>query len=105
LELVYDPLSQQLLEVYQLLAPAEAFADEERQRRDWFWQGVIHLRQRNGEKALECFIRARVPGGEDGPLALLLARAQEEIATPESRPVRLIREFTNEGRARLLERL
>ncbi len=66
---------------------------------------MIHLRQRNGEEALECFSRARVPGGEDGPLALLLARAQEEIATPESRPVRLIREFTNEGRARLLERL
>jgi hypothetical protein len=105
LDLVYDPLSRQLLEVYQLLAPEAGFPEDERQRRDWFWQGVIHLRQRNGEAALECFSRARVPGAEDPPLALLLARAQEEIASPESRPRRLIREFTDEGRARLLERL
>jgi class 3 adenylate cyclase len=105
LEQVYDPLSCQLLEVYQLLAPAEAFSDEERQRRDCFWQGIIQLRQRNFEGALESFSRARVPGGEDAPLALLLERAREEGATPGARPMRLIREFTDEGRARLLERL
>jgi len=105
LELVYDPLSQGLREVCQLLAPTEGFSEEERQRRDWFWKGVIRLRQKQHEEALECFSRARVPGVEDRPLAHLLAQAQDGIATPESRSARLIREFTDDGQARLLERL
>lgn len=105
LELVYDPLSRHLLEVYQLLAPVEVFPDEERQRRDWFWKGIIHLRQRKFGEALECLGRARAPGGEDAPLALLLERIEEETAGPGSRPVRLMREFVEEGRVRLLERM
>lgn len=105
LEMLYDPMTQRLLESYQLLAPSESVSEEERQRRDWFWKGVIHLRQSKYDEALECFSRARVPGVEDRPLAQLLAQAQEGVATPGSRSVRLIREFTDDGRARLLERL
>lgn len=105
LELVYDPEGQRLLEIYQLLAAAEEFPEEERLRRDSFWRGVVRLREGDYEAALECLSRARLPGADDRPLALLLAQAQEGVAGPESRPLRLIREFTAEGRSRLVERL
>lgn len=105
LEMLYDPMAQALAEIYELLAPAESFAEGEKSRRDCFWRGVVHLRSGDCEAALEQFSRARVPGGEDAPLAYLTGCAQEGLAQPESRPSRLLREFTEEGHARLAQRL
>lgn len=104
MEMVYDPVACQLLEIYQLLVPVEQFSDEERERRDHFWRGVILFREKRREEALEAFSRARVPGVEDGPLAYFTAKVQDAVALPESRPLRLVRELTEEGHARLIEK-
>ena len=59
---------------------------------------------KTGEEALEAFSRARIPGGEDGPLSYFVAKAQDRVALPESRPLRLVRELTDEGHARHIEK-
>ncbi len=105
MEMLYDPGRQSLLEVYQLLASREAFSEEERARRDCFWQGVVHLRAGDWEAALERFSRARATGSDDAVLARLVAIAQDGVTGPESRPLRLVRELTEEGHARPLPQL
>ncbi len=105
LELLYDPVQRSLSEVYQLLAAAGGLDEAERDRRDAFWRGVLHLRAGDCEAALGEFSRAKVPGVDDPPLAAFVEKAQEGIAPPESRATRLVREFTEEGRARLIQQL
>jgi len=102
MEMFYDPVGNQMTEIYQLLAGAEQFPEEERRRRDLFWQGVIHLREKNFEAALDCFSRSKLPGSDDGPAAYFISRSQEGVATPESPSSRLVRELTDEGHARLI---
>ncbi len=105
LEILYDPERQSLREVYQLLAETSQLSEEERQRRDHFWKGVILLRERKPEAALEAFSKARPTTGEDPVLARFLTLAQEGAAAPESRNARLAREFTDDGYSRLLQKL
>lgn len=102
MEMFYDPGTHLMTEIYQLLARREVFSDEERVRRDLFWQGIIYLRERNYEVALDCFSRSRLPGSDDGPAAYFMSRAQERVATPEAPASRLLRELTEEGHARLI---
>jgi adenylate cyclase len=104
MEMVYEPATCQLHEIYQLLAATGQFNEEECERRDHFWRGVVFLREKRGEEALEAFSRARIPGGEDGPLSYFVAKAQDRVARPESRPLRLVRELTDEGHARHIEK-
>lgn len=105
IEALYDPERQSLSEVYQLLGTTAQFSEEERQRRDHFWKGVIFLRERKTEAALEALSRARHPTADDPVLAKFLARAQQEVVAPESRETRLAREFTDDGYSRLLQKL
>lgn len=105
LETLYDPERQSLSEVYQVLAAKGQFSEVEKSSRDHFWKGVIHLRERKLEAALESFSRARPPAGDDPVLERFLTLAQEEASAPESRGSRLIRELTDEGHSRLLQKL
>jgi len=105
MEMFYDPASNSMTEIYQLLARKEGFSDEDRLRRDLFWQGMILMRERNFEGALDCFSRSRSPGADDPPVAFYIGRAQEGVAEPEVRRSRLTREFTEEGHARLISML
>lgn len=101
-EMFYDPASNSMTEIYELLARAGQFTEEERARRDLFWKGVIHLREKNFEAALDCFSRSRLPGSDDAAAAYFISRAQEGVSAPESPGSRLVRELTDEGHARLI---
>lgn len=105
MELVYDPAKRSLAEIYQLLAATGDSAPEARARRDCFWRGVLHWRAGECVAALEQFSLARVPGVEDLPLDYMVARAQEGVVQPEPRSRRLVRELTEEGSSRLIQRL
>ncbi len=105
LELLYDPLRRNLAEIYQLLSVVGGLDEAEAARRDAFWRGAIHLRAGDCEAALREFSDARQPGVEDPPLALLVGKAQEGLAPPDSPSSRLVRDLTEEGRARLIEQL
>jgi adenylate cyclase len=102
MEMFYDPANNQMTEIYELLVRTGAFSQEERQRRDLFWQGVIHLREKNFEAALDCFSRSKLPGSDDAPAAYFISRSQEGVASPEAPASRLLRELTDEGHARLI---
>jgi len=102
MEMFYDPGTRLMTEIYQLLARSDSFTSEEKGRRDLFWQGVIYLRERNYEAALDCFSRSRLPGSDDAPAAYFIGRAQEGVAAPEAPASRLLRELTDEGHARLI---
>jgi class 3 adenylate cyclase len=105
MDMLYDPGEGTLTEIYQLLAKQENFPEEDRRRRDLFWQGMIHLRGKNFEAALDCFSRARLPGTEDGPIAYFISRSQDGVSVPEPKRSRLTRELTEEGHARLISRM
>jgi class 3 adenylate cyclase len=102
MEMFYDPANNRMTEIYQLLGRAAGFSQEERQRRDLFWQGVVYLREKNFEAALDCFSRSKLPGSDDAPAAYFISRSQEGVATPEAPASRLVRELTDEGHARLI---
>lgn len=104
MEMVFDPERQLLHETYELLAPEGTSGDDEKARREAFWKGVILLREKNFEAALEAFSKAGIPGGEDRPLDYFKSQAQDQVALPESRPRRLVRELTEEGHARSMTR-
>lgn len=102
MEMFYDPATNVMSEIYQLLSRSDQFSEEENRRRDLFWQGVIFFRERNFEAALDCFSRSRLPGSEDGPTAYFISRSQEGVTTPAVPASRLVRELTEEGHARLI---
>jgi len=102
MEMVYDPATNLMFEIYQLLARTGQFQEDERARRDLFWQGMVHLREKNFGAALDCFNRSRSPVSEDGPVTYFIGRAKEAGAVPEAPASRLVRELTDEGHARLI---
>ena len=79
MEMFYDPAANSMTEIYQLLAAREDYSDEERAKRDLFWQGIIHLREQNPEAALDCFSRSRTQGVDDRPLAFYIGVAQDGL--------------------------
>ncbi|NNE92649.1 MAG: adenylate/guanylate cyclase domain-containing protein [Verrucomicrobiales bacterium] len=102
MEMFYDPDEDVMSEIYQILAMKEQFTDEERQRRDQFWQGVIFYREAKYEEALDLFSRARVPGVEDGPVNFFIERTQGFLTNPDQEHAEDSYELTDEGHARLL---
>lgn len=80
MEMFFDPESNLMTEIYQLLAPSGTFTDAEREKRDLFWKGVIFLREERYEEALDHLSRARSSGFDDGPLDFFLSRAQDGIS-------------------------
>lgn len=104
MEMLYDPGSGSLAEIYEILRPSAAASDLEKERRELFWKGVIHFRAKRYEAALETLSRARVPGEDDGPLSYYVARIQEVLTSPEGGE-RKARNWTEDGHARLLSRI
>lgn len=80
MEMFFDPASNLMTEIYQLLAMKDGYSEVERERRDLFWQGVIFLREERFEEALDHLSRARNPGIDDAPLDFFIARAQGGLA-------------------------
>ncbi|MEX2579748.1 MAG: adenylate/guanylate cyclase domain-containing protein [Verrucomicrobiales bacterium] len=102
MEMFYDPETDAMSEIYQLLAPADAFGEVDRARRDLFWQGVVFLREKRFEEALDHLSRARLSGAEDGPADFFIARAQEGVSAPGTGASAKSHKLTEEGHARLI---
>lgn len=105
MEMFYDPATNVMSEIYQLLSRNDQISEEENRRRELFWQGVIFLREKNFEAALDCFSRSRLPGSDDGPTTYFISLSQEGVAGPAAPASRLVREMTEEGHARLISML
>lgn len=103
MEMYFDPDSEMMSEIYQLLAMSEQFGDEDRARREAFWRGVILYREKKYEEALEAFTRAQPGGRDDAVVAFFLGRCQEGATDPESVRAEGRHELTEHGHARLVE--
>lgn len=78
LELLHrQPQDRDWEEVYELLAPKSALSDEEIERRDAFWKGIILYRAAQWNAAQEQFEQARPPEGHDGAVEFYLRRIEQ----------------------------
>jgi len=102
MEMFYDPEADLMTEVYQLLDTTEALSEEDGGRRDLFWQGVILLREKKFDEALDHLSRSRLPGIEDGPVEYFIVRAQEGLSSPTAQESENLRKLTDDGHARLI---
>lgn len=102
MEMFYDPEAGLMTEVYQLLDTTEGMSEADSARRDLFWQGVILLREKKFDEALDHLSRSRIPGVEDGPVEYFICRAQEGLSTPQVQDSENLRKLTDEGHARLI---
>ena len=102
MEMFFDPEADLMTEVYQLLDTTEGLSEADRARRDLFWQGIILLRERKFDQALDHLSRSRLPGIEDGPAEYFIARAQEGVSAPTAQESENLRKLTEEGHARLI---
>ncbi|MCB1065677.1 MAG: hypothetical protein KDN20_22505, partial [Verrucomicrobiae bacterium] len=102
MEMLYDPERNLMTEVYQLLAMAEDFTEEDKARRDAFWQGVILYRSGKYEDALAQFSVAQIPGKSDGPVRFFIERSQARLTGDGGERPEGTHEMTDQGHARLL---
>lgn len=65
------------VEIYEILAPKHALSPERERSRDHFWTGVLHYRDKQWDKAVEEFTKARIPGIPDGALDFYLRRIEQ----------------------------
>lgn len=105
LEMFFSPESGQLHEIYQLLDAKESFTDEARAGRDLFWKGMIFLREKRHEEALEAFSRSRALSGYDSTVDYFVTRMQELVAPSQGRKLETLEENPEKGHARLINRL
>lgn len=64
-------------EVYELLALKHGLSEEEMQRRDLFWQGIVFYREALWDEALSIFHGIRLPEGGDGPVEFYIRRIEQ----------------------------
>lgn len=107
MEMVYDPESQVMTEVYELIASTDGFSDADRDCRDAFWEAMILYRERNYEKALEKFSMAVNSDGanEDLPLKFFVELAQDRLTRIGHESGASDLHQVNQGHARLLNTL
>ncbi|NOX99703.1 MAG: adenylate/guanylate cyclase domain-containing protein [Verrucomicrobia bacterium] len=107
MEMVVEPESQVMTEVYELMASSDGFSEKALQCRDAFWEGMILYRERNYEKALEKFSQAGISenGKEDLPVKFFVSLAQERITRIGLESGASDSHQINQGHARLLNTL
>lgn len=105
LEMFYDPAEGRLHEIYHLLDHKKSFSEEAREGRDFFWKGMILLREKKYEEALEAFLRSRAVGGREPTLDYFVGKMQEQVSQSGNRGFGTRDEDPRGGHSRLMNRL
>ena len=63
-------------ELYEILAPKHGLSPERERSRNHFWTGVLHYRERQWEKAVDEFSKARISGIPDSVLDYYIRRVE-----------------------------
>ena len=64
-------------EIYELLALRNVLSDEDLERRDLFWKGLVYYREQRWDEALTLFHSARTANGADGPVEFYIRRVEQ----------------------------
>lgn len=70
------------VEIYEILAPKFGLSPERERSRDHFWTGVLHFRERQWDKAVAEFTKARITGIPDEALDFYLRRIEQARQQP-----------------------
>jgi len=65
------------VEIYEILSPKHALSPERERSRDHFWTGVLHYREKQWDKAVDEFTKARISGIPDAALDFYLRRIEQ----------------------------
>lgn len=79
-------------EVYELLTLVHHLSEEDRERRDLFWKGIVYYREQLWDEALSLFHSARLPDGTDAPVEFYIrriAQLREGLPALEGKTARL----------------
>ena len=78
LELVHrHPNDRGHEEIYELLSRKLALSDEDLERREHFWKGILNFRERKWDAALSHLQAARAGDASDGPIDFYLRRIEQ----------------------------
>lgn len=65
------------VEIHEILSPKHGLSPEREKSRDYFWTGVLYFRDKKWDKAVDEFIKARIPGIPDPTLDYYLRRIEQ----------------------------
>ncbi|MFZ9920106.1 MAG: adenylate/guanylate cyclase domain-containing protein [Terrimicrobiaceae bacterium] len=65
------------VEIYEILSAKHALSPERERSRDHFWTGVLHYREKQWDKAVDEFTKARITGIPDPALDFYLRRTEQ----------------------------
>lgn len=105
MEMLYEPESGIMFEVYELLSQAGELSAVDAASRDAFWQGVVHLRQGLMEESMGQFNLARREGVVDPPLDYYLSKIDWLLSHPAEASEFADRHGVPMSGARLMEAL
>jgi class 3 adenylate cyclase len=76
IEVIKSAGQRRRTELYEVLAPKHGLSPERERSRNHFWTGVLHYRERQWEKAVEEFSKARISGIPDQVLDYYIRRVE-----------------------------
>jgi adenylate cyclase len=75
-EVVKSTGDRRRIELYEILAPKHGLSPERERSRNHYWTGVLHYRERQWDKAIEEFSKARITGIPDSVLDYYIRRVE-----------------------------
>ena len=75
-EVVKSTGDRRRIELYEILAPKHGLSPERERSRNHYWTGVLHYRERQWDKAIEEFSKARITGIPDAVLDYYIRRVE-----------------------------
>ena len=76
IEVIKTSGQRRRVELYEILAPKHGLSPERERSRNHFWTGVLHYRDRQWDKAIEEFSKARITGIPDHVLDYYIRRVE-----------------------------
>lgn len=76
IEVIKSAGQRRRTELYEVLAPKHGLSPERERSRNHFWTGVLHYRERQWDKAVEEFSKARISGIPDPVLDYYIRRVE-----------------------------
>ncbi len=74
IEVIKSAGERRRIEIYEILAPKHGLSPERERSRNHFWTGVLHYREKQWDKAIEEFTKARITGIPDTVLDYYIRR-------------------------------
>mgnify|MGYP002633195621 CR=1 FL=1 len=65
------------VDIHEILSPKHGLSPEREKSRDYFWTGVLYFREKKWDKAVDEFMKARIPGIPDQVLDYYLRRIEQ----------------------------